>query len=77
MPMDSPALVCVTEANLFYFVQHLDGGFQAKAQVRIVHDLANALLLEKAVDVRHLRRQMVISKWSVPPWVLMNWPLGT
>src|SRR6185437_9477525 len=48
------------EADFLYLVEHSDRGFQAKAQVGVVDQLADALLLEQAVDVRHVRGQMIV-----------------
>src|SRR6185437_14513709 len=51
---------CKAEADLLNFVEHFDRDFQAKAQVGVVHQLANTLLLEQAVDERHVFRQMIV-----------------
>src|SRR5581483_1965697 len=48
------------EAKHFDFVEHLDRYFQPEAQVGVVHQSANALLLEQAVDVRHTLGQLVV-----------------
>ena len=45
----------VLEAQLLDPVQHPHRGLQAEPQVAVVHQLADALLLEQAVDVRHVR----------------------
>src|SRR6266403_835013 len=41
-------------------VQHLDGHFQTKTQVAVVHQLSDALLLQQAVDVRHSLRKVIV-----------------
>ena len=41
-------------------IKEFDSGFQAKTQVGVVHQLLDALLLEQAVDVRHLLGQVRI-----------------
>ena len=43
----------VLEAERLDLVEHLDRDFQAKPQVAVIDQLADALLLEQAVDVRH------------------------
>src|SRR5215470_17021948 len=48
------------ESERLDLVKHLDGDFQAKAQVAVVHQLANALLLEQPVDVRHALGQVIV-----------------
>ena len=54
MPIDRPALVAYWKPKLLDAVQHPHRGLQTEAQVAVVHQLADALLLEQAVDVRHL-----------------------
>ena len=48
------------EAEVLDAVEHLDRDFEAEVQVAVVDQLADALLLEQAVDVRHARGQRVV-----------------
>src|SRR5581483_3280819 len=43
----------VVEAERLDAVEHLHRGLETKAQIGIVHELADSLLLEQAIDVRH------------------------
>src|ERR1019366_6108022 len=44
----------VVEAELLDAIEHPHRGFQTKAQVAVVHQVAHALLLHQAVDIGHL-----------------------
>ena len=55
-----PGLGGVTEAEVLDPVQRLDRGLQAQVQVAVVHQLADSLLLQQAVDVRHPLGQRVV-----------------
>ncbi len=46
------------EAQLLDTVEHLDRDLKAEVQVAVVDQLADALLLEQAVDVRHALGEM-------------------
>ena len=48
------------EAERLDLVEHLDRDFETEAQVAVVHQRADALLLEQAVDVRHAFGQVVV-----------------
>jgi hypothetical protein len=50
----------VEEAEVLHFVEHADRGLQTEFQVAVLHQLAEALLLEQAVDERHVFRQVVV-----------------
>jgi hypothetical protein len=43
----------VTEAEVLDPVEGLDGSLEAEVEVAVVDELADSLLLEQAVDVRH------------------------
>ena len=47
----------VGEAEVLERVEHLDGLLEAELQVAALHELLQPLLLQQAVDERHLRRQ--------------------
>ena len=47
----------VGEAEVLQRVEHLDGLLEAEVQVAVLHQLLQPLLLQQAVDERHLRRQ--------------------
>ena len=51
---------CVEEAEFLQLIEHEHGLFEAEAQVAILHERLNALLLEQAVDERHIRRQVIV-----------------
>ncbi len=51
---------CKVEPELLDLVEHLHGDFQPKPQVAVVHQLADALLLQQAVDVRHGLRKVIV-----------------
>ena len=51
---------CIEEAELLDFVEHLHRDLQAELQIAVLHQLAHALLLQKAVDERHLLRKNVV-----------------
>ena len=46
--------------KLLDLIEHLDRGLKAELQVAVVHELADALLLEQAVDVRHVLGQVIV-----------------
>src|SRR5579862_394801 len=48
------------EAQRLHLVEHLDRGFESKAQIAIIHQCADALLLEQAVDVRHALGKVIV-----------------
>ena len=50
----------VMEAELLDAVERLDGDLEAEVQVAVVDELADALLLEQAVDERHALGQRVV-----------------
>src|ERR1035437_7786986 len=50
----------VQEAQRFHFVEHLHGDVQPEFQIAVLHELAQALLLQKAVDERHVGREVVV-----------------
>src|ERR1017187_8020423 len=50
----------VQEAQSLHFIQHLDGDLQAELEVAILHQGAQALLLQQAVDERHILRQVIV-----------------
>src|SRR5262249_40254169 len=50
----------IAEAKGFKPIEQRDSTFKAKSKVGVVHELLNALLLEQAIDERHMRRQMRI-----------------
>ena len=50
----------VHEAEFLQLIEQHNGAFQAEAQVGVVHELLNALLLEQAVDEREIARQVVV-----------------
>ena len=50
----------VQEPELLHLVEHADGDLQPELQVAILHQLREALLLQQAVDERHLVRQHVV-----------------
>src|SRR4029077_19683483 len=54
----------VEEAEFFQLVERDDGLLQAEAQVAILHERLDALLLEQAVDERHVGGQMVVEDYS-------------
>ena len=43
----------VLEAELLHFVEHLDRGLKSEAKIAVVHQRADALFLEQAVNVGH------------------------
>src|SRR5271157_827481 len=47
---------CILETELLNTVQHPNRSFQPKAQVAVIHQLTDALLLQQAIDVWHVRR---------------------
>ena len=59
------------EAKLLDFVEHLDRDLESEAQVGVVDQRSDTLLLEQAVDVRHAFRQLVV-RMARPTVVLMN-----
>ena len=48
----------VGEAQVLEGVEHLDGLLEPELQIAALHELLQALLLQEAVDERHLRRQL-------------------
>ncbi len=50
----------VEETELLHFIQHLDSDLQPVLEVAILDQLAEALLLQQAVDKGHLVRQHII-----------------
>src|SRR6185436_2711426 len=50
----------VREAEVLERVEHLDGLLEAEAQIAALHELLQALLLQQAVHVRHLRGNLLI-----------------
>ena len=57
----------VQEAQRLDLVQHVHGDVQAELEVAILHQLRQALLLQKAVDVRHVLRQVVVQNHAARP----------
>ena len=54
-PTERPAARRVLEAELLDAIEHFDRDLETEVQVAVVDQLADALLLEQAVDVRHAR----------------------
>ena len=50
----------VEEAEFLQPVEHHHGLFEAEAQIAILHQRLDALLLEQAVDERHVRGQVIV-----------------
>ena len=50
----------VTEAEVLDLVEGLDGDFETEVEVAVVDQLADALLLEQAVDVRHALGERIV-----------------
>ena len=50
----------IEEAEFLQPVEHHDRLFKPEAQVRVLHQRLHALLLEQAIDKRHIRREMII-----------------
>ncbi len=50
----------VAEAEVLDAVERLDGDFEAEVQVAVVDELADALLLEQAVDVGHALGERIV-----------------
>ena len=50
----------VGEAEFLDAVEHLDRDFKAEVEVAVVDELADSLLLEQAVDVRHALGERVV-----------------
>ena len=50
----------VVEAQRLDAVQHAHRNFEAEVLVAIVHQLADALLLQQAIHIRHARRQRIV-----------------
>src|SRR6185312_14426615 len=48
------------EAEVLNSVEHLHGDFQAKAQIAVIHQLANTFFLQQAVDERHALGQVIV-----------------
>src|SRR5262245_23994300 len=57
-----PGLRRVKEAQLFQAVEHLDGGLVPQTQEAVVDQALQAFLLERAVDVRHRFRKIVVEQ---------------
>ena len=53
-------MVANRKPKLFHFVEHLDRGFEPEAQVAVVDQRADALLLQQAVDVRHALGKVIV-----------------
>ena len=60
MPIETPGLRRVEEAEFLQPVEHHDGLLEAEAQVAVLHQRLHALLLQQAVDERHVRRQVIV-----------------
>ena len=54
MPIEMPARVAYRKPERLHLVEHLDGDLQAELQVAVLHQLRQALLLQQAVDERHV-----------------------
>src|SRR5215475_1098613 len=52
----------VEESELFQAVEHLDGDLMPKAQETVIDQALQPFLPERAVDVRHLFREMVVEQ---------------
>ena len=59
-PTERPLTGGVVEAEVLDAVEHRDGEFEAEVEVAVVDELADALLLEQAVDVGHALRERVV-----------------
>ena len=51
---------CVSKPELLDAIEHLDCGLKAETQISVIDELAESLLLEQAVDVRHAFGKMVV-----------------
>ena len=60
MPIDRPDLRRVGEAEVLQRVEHLDRLLEPELQVAALHELLQPLLLQQAVDERHLRRNRLV-----------------
>ena len=60
MPMDKSGAGRELEAQRLDFVEHLDRDLEAETQVAVIHQRADTLFLEQAVDVGHALGQMVV-----------------
>ena len=56
----NPGLGGVLEAQVLELVDHLDRLLAPEAQVAVLHQLGEALLLQEAVDEGHLIRQVIV-----------------
>ena len=60
MPMEMPARVAYRKPRLLTSSSIRDGDLQPELQVAVLHQLAQALLLQQAVDEGHVLRQVVV-----------------
>ncbi len=60
MPIEMPARVAYRNPSSFISIEHPHRDLQAELQVAVLNELGETLLLQKAVDERHLVRQHVI-----------------
>ena len=60
MPMEIPARVAYRKPSVLHLIEHRHGDRQAELQIAILHQLREALLLQQAVDERHLVGQHVV-----------------